>query len=89
MKRIDHKFEKIPLIFKHCFILMNSNEKYFEEEGKENENEKKKKFNLKHKKKGLFRVSRGKKIIDEYKKDYFEYQNCKKTKKEKFFIFNK
>ena len=42
MKRIDHKFEKIPLIFKHCFILMNSNEKYFEEEGKENENEKKK-----------------------------------------------
>eukprot|EP01080_Neovahlkampfia_damariscottae_P000212 gene212-4458_t len=68
MKRNDHKNEIIPVILKHCFVLMNKNEKYFEEEGLD---KKIRSLILK----GLFRVSRGKKIIDEYKTNYFEYPN--------------
>jgi hypothetical protein len=43
MKRKDHKFEAIPVLLTHCFILMNSNEKYFETEGEKptNSNHKK------------------------------------------------
>jgi hypothetical protein len=33
MKRKDHRFEAIPVLLTHCFILMNSDEKYFETEG--------------------------------------------------------